>query len=935
MSETLEPTGLEERAARIRRLARTLVADPDDAEDLAQDAWVRALGRGPRDPLKWTAWLGTTVRNLARADWRGRKRREAREREAARPESQPSASEALERLDAFDFVVRAVRDLEEPYRSTVVARYFDGLTPREIASRAGASVKTVDSRLARGIEHLRRRLDRGPGGRSAWMRALSPLAVRSGAALTGVLAMNMKLKLALAALAVVGLFLTARMLEVASSPVDLVAAHSAPAADTPRSAGQHPGEGGSVGTSRTRAESEPGLVEPAGRRIALALRRFPDDAPLAVVSVAIEPVLERSGEGLYTTDESGRLELDLPADASSLCVRAVGFELLETALQPSARSLELALTPVLGLFGRVLQESGAPASGIDVVAETRSRTARYLNRATRDNPQVLVDELVTKLAVARTSPTGHFYLACETRLSGPPIRVVARSAEQWSTSTLVMLPRQPESLPDLRLTAARALLVRVVDEFGGPIAGAQLHSWDAGFRGSTRVDGTCSFVDPYLPAHLGVRAGGFRHLSTRRDGLEVAVSNAVEPGDRVVELVLSREPGRRVRVIDAETKLPITTDVRGRAELLFANERLGSSSFELDTAGESWIPMARDFRDEPLPGAPDSIVVSFHSPGYLQEQVEIVAPLAGMQAPLEFALVPDSKYAYFRGRVVRGGEPVAGLNIGLCAKRRSAGVEALGFDIVRGVSSADGRFVLRWPVRDESSAIAVYPHWKQWDEYGLLGPMGLEEATAREHTLELTPSVRVPAILRNVVRSDRYRYYVYLGDEGVELCTTINGAPLLVDSDGEARTTLLLPRDHKAIVTIGYTSEGYYQSRSSPAVHYDPATRSQPLTFEVESLFGRVSGCVVDFSAEEIPRLGVAFVRQGEQEARISRVDSLGRFEFPGVSLGGGRLLLFRDVDGHRAELLGRTSVHVEGNLDGITLARDPNSLPAEAPPNR
>src|SRR5262249_47014883 len=49
--------------------------------------------------------------------------------------------------------------LEEPYRSTLLARYFDELPPTEIARALDVSVETVKTRLKRGLAQLRERLD--------------------------------------------------------------------------------------------------------------------------------------------------------------------------------------------------------------------------------------------------------------------------------------------------------------------------------------------------------------------------------------------------------------------------------------------------------------------------------------------------------------------------------------------------------------------------------------------------------------------------------------------------------------------------------------------------------------------------------------------------------------------------------------------------------
>jgi RNA polymerase sigma-70 factor (ECF subfamily) len=178
-----------------RRLARRLVRDTALADDLAQEAWLRAQDGAPRGSLQ--AWLGGIVRNLARQHRRSESRRARREAAAARPEALPSAAESLERLAAQQDVVRAVLALPEPYRSTVVLRFHDGLPPRAIAARHGVPVATVKTRLARGLAQLRAALAKEHGGEERALAAvLVPLVrgVGTGTILGGATVMSVLLK---------------------------------------------------------------------------------------------------------------------------------------------------------------------------------------------------------------------------------------------------------------------------------------------------------------------------------------------------------------------------------------------------------------------------------------------------------------------------------------------------------------------------------------------------------------------------------------------------------------------------------------------------------------------------------------------------------------------------------------------------------------------
>ena len=156
----------------VRALARTLVGNSDQAEDVAQDAWIDALERPPRDERNLRGWLAQVVRNAARQERRSQTRRAAREREVARPEALPSTAELVAQAELQREVVAHVLALEEPYRTTVLLRFFQGLDAREIASRQAVPLATVRTRLQRALVQLRERLDRAHGERSSWCAAL-------------------------------------------------------------------------------------------------------------------------------------------------------------------------------------------------------------------------------------------------------------------------------------------------------------------------------------------------------------------------------------------------------------------------------------------------------------------------------------------------------------------------------------------------------------------------------------------------------------------------------------------------------------------------------------------------------------------------------------------------------------------------------------------
>jgi RNA polymerase sigma-70 factor (ECF subfamily) len=189
----------------VRRLARTLARDEAGADDVEQEAWLAATERPPVDASTPRAWLATVMRRRLGRDRRASARRERRERAAARVEATSSTLEVVERAEWHARLVQAVTALPEPYRTTVLLRWFEGLAPREVAARTGSPVETVRSRAQRALALLRSRLDEEHGGdRAAWAAPL--LQHASGGRPPpgiGVLAMTTGTKLLLSAGAVV------------------------------------------------------------------------------------------------------------------------------------------------------------------------------------------------------------------------------------------------------------------------------------------------------------------------------------------------------------------------------------------------------------------------------------------------------------------------------------------------------------------------------------------------------------------------------------------------------------------------------------------------------------------------------------------------------------------------------------------------------------
>ncbi len=137
---------------RAYRAAYLVVHDSAAAEDIAQEAFlaaVRALDRFDRS-RPFGPWLHRIAVNRA-IDWaRARTMRaESEAHEVAAPETQLHDDALLAELAA----------LEPDHRAVIVLRYLLEYTPGEIAELLELPRGTVNSRLRRGLDHLKERLE--------------------------------------------------------------------------------------------------------------------------------------------------------------------------------------------------------------------------------------------------------------------------------------------------------------------------------------------------------------------------------------------------------------------------------------------------------------------------------------------------------------------------------------------------------------------------------------------------------------------------------------------------------------------------------------------------------------------------------------------------------------------------------------------------------
>ena len=155
---------------RVVKLVARLLRDPTEAEDVAEDAFVkayRALGSFRGDSAFYT-WLYRIAVNTARNSMASRQRRpldyeaDLNESEQAAVESRMRHGDTPEAAALSDEIHRtvnhAVEQLPEDLRTAIILREVEGLSYEEIAEAMDCPVGTVRSRIFRAREAIDRSL---------------------------------------------------------------------------------------------------------------------------------------------------------------------------------------------------------------------------------------------------------------------------------------------------------------------------------------------------------------------------------------------------------------------------------------------------------------------------------------------------------------------------------------------------------------------------------------------------------------------------------------------------------------------------------------------------------------------------------------------------------------------------------------------------------
>jgi RNA polymerase sigma-70 factor (ECF subfamily) len=147
---------------RLYTIALRLLGDPRDAEEVAQDALVRAyraIASYPAERIRSLAlrgWLASIVVNLARNRYRRRPAAASTlDEDRADSDTLTVPHEAAALADSERAWARLLTRLPERYRVPVVLRHVDGLSFREMADVLGRPEGTLKAQVHRGLAMLR------------------------------------------------------------------------------------------------------------------------------------------------------------------------------------------------------------------------------------------------------------------------------------------------------------------------------------------------------------------------------------------------------------------------------------------------------------------------------------------------------------------------------------------------------------------------------------------------------------------------------------------------------------------------------------------------------------------------------------------------------------------------------------------------------------
>ncbi|HTF90648.1 MAG TPA: sigma-70 family RNA polymerase sigma factor [Planctomycetota bacterium] len=577
----------------LRALARRLVASDDVASDLEQETWLVAIEHPPPDASAPRGWLAQVLRNLVRQHHRSESARQAREASVARREADSGGLEPVDRAQSLRWLIEAVLELDEPYRTALLLRYQEGLTPESIAKRQGIPDSTVRNRIRRGLAQLRESLARRHG--DAWSALLIPLFRReaaaplAGTAGVGAVASAIAAFTSMATLKLVGVFSGVLLVGLLTfsfwraSPDEVQRDGLDPVDGKPATAALVTPQAASTRSSLSGAPAAPESVDaiPATAQHG----RVVDDAFGLPVFSRIEPDV---GSFAFSNLETGEFRLSEDcAGWTKLRASAEGFE--EAVI--AARDAQGDSGAQIRLHGaRSCSVSVQYASGIPVIgASVTWRSAVEIPYG--EDPEGWIDSRAQNRGAIANSSTDGAGLA-RLALGSPAIAVVLDPRTRIA-KTIKVRPGEDA----LVVLPEDVLSLRFVDpKSGGPVQGLELDTWcpreinAMAETACTDADGNVTIAPTSFPTWIRCHGtdASLSELLALSEGPQRSVRGMIRIDAPSTEALLVgvRTSGAGLRLIDDASGLPIDGLVRIVSRLR-SDGAPGSGSFSASTL---WSP---------------------------------------------------------------------------------------------------------------------------------------------------------------------------------------------------------------------------------------------------------------------------------------------------------------------------------------------------------